>query len=106
MTNDFCSSDTRRNNFPKLLRAWSAETTFWPFLDVCSICSTIRLNELYTTFYRIESNKRFAPKDCQMRKSFTQKPQPDAPGPLVKNYITPSGLQRLKDERHFLLTKE
>jgi transcription elongation factor GreB len=41
-----------------------------------------------------------------MRKGFTRKPQPDAPGPLVKNYITPSGLQRLKDERHFLLTKE
>jgi|SRR6185437_1447087 hypothetical protein len=41
-----------------------------------------------------------------MRKGFTRKPQPDAPGPLVKNYITPSGLQRLQDERHFLLTKE
>ena len=41
-----------------------------------------------------------------MRKGFTRKPQPDEPGPLVKNYITPSGLQRLKDERHFLLTKE
>ncbi len=41
-----------------------------------------------------------------MRKGFTRKPQPDAPGPLVKNYITPSGLQRLQDERHFLLTRE
>jgi transcription elongation factor GreB len=41
-----------------------------------------------------------------MRKGFTRKPQPDAPGPLVKNYITPSGLQRLQDERHFLLAKE
>ena len=41
-----------------------------------------------------------------MRKGFTRKPQPDAPGPLVKNYITPGGLQRLQDERHFLLTKE
>jgi len=41
-----------------------------------------------------------------MRKGFTRKPQPDVSGPLVKNYITPSGLQRLQDERHFLLTKE
>lgn len=33
--------------------------------------------------------------------------KPDA-GPIstVKNYITPSGLQRLKDEHHFLLTRE
>ncbi len=41
-----------------------------------------------------------------MRKGFTRNPKPDEPGPLVKNYITPNGLQRLKDERHFLLTKE
>src|SRR5215813_7939021 len=41
-----------------------------------------------------------------MQKGFTRRPKPDEPGPLVKNYITPSGLQRLKDERHFLLTKE
>lgn len=30
----------------------------------------------------------------------------DAPGPKPKNYITPAGLQRLKDEHHFLLTRE
>jgi transcription elongation factor GreB len=41
-----------------------------------------------------------------MRKGFTRKPQPDAPGPRVKNYITPSGLKRLKDEHQFLLTRE
>ncbi|HZR67396.1 MAG TPA: transcription elongation factor GreB [Terriglobales bacterium] len=41
-----------------------------------------------------------------MRKGFTRKPQPDAPATRVKNYITPGGLQRLKDERHFLLTRE
>src|ERR1700675_4030599 len=54
-----------------------------------------------------------------MSKAFTKKP--DAKGdehehaaegaehaPLVgvKNYITPGGLQRLKDERRFLLTRE
>src|SRR3954467_6311769 len=30
----------------------------------------------------------------------------DAPQPALKNYITPGGLQRLKDEHKFLLTRE
>jgi transcription elongation factor GreB len=30
----------------------------------------------------------------------------DAPGPKPKNYITPAGLQRLKDEHRFLMTRE
>jgi transcription elongation factor GreB len=30
----------------------------------------------------------------------------DAPGPKLKNYITPAGLQRLKDEHRFLLDRE
>ena len=39
-----------------------------------------------------------------MRNAFTRKPRNDRePG---KNYITPAGLQRLADERRFLLTKE
>ena len=42
-----------------------------------------------------------------MRKGFTRRPDP---GPTdvkkVKNYITPSGLQRLVDERKFLLMRE
>jgi transcription elongation factor GreB len=42
-----------------------------------------------------------------MRKGFTRKPDP---GPVevkkVKNYITPDGLQRLVDERRFLLMRE
>jgi transcription elongation factor GreB len=33
-------------------------------------------------------------------------PRPDPPGPAVKNYITPAGLQRLKDEQVFLLRRE
>ncbi len=41
-----------------------------------------------------------------MRKGFTRKPRPDEPGPQLKNYITPGGLQRLKDEFRFLLTRE
>jgi transcription elongation factor GreB len=41
-----------------------------------------------------------------MRKGFTRKPPPDAPATPVKNYITPSGLERLKDEHRFLLTRE
>jgi transcription elongation factor GreB len=41
-----------------------------------------------------------------MRKGFTRKPQADDPAPGGKNYITPSGLQRLKDEYRFLLARE
>jgi transcription elongation factor GreB len=54
-----------------------------------------------------------------MRKAFTRKPDgttdahihaadkvAEAPGVVVKNYITPAGLQRLRDERKFLLTRE
>jgi transcription elongation factor GreB len=42
-----------------------------------------------------------------MRKGFTRKPKPDAPPAThVKNYITPRGLERLKDEHRFLLTRE
>ena len=41
-----------------------------------------------------------------MRKGFTRKPQADEPATPVKNYITPGGLQRLKDEHRFLLTRE
>ncbi len=49
--------------------------------------------------------------DCSklglMRKGFTRKPH-DAPAEVsaVKNYITPGGLQRLKDELRFLLNRE
>src|SRR5215510_4960058 len=48
-----------------------------------------------------------------MRKGFSRRPKDDEhrgePGrerPVVKNYITPIGLQRLKDEHKFLLTRE
>jgi hypothetical protein len=41
-----------------------------------------------------------------MRKGFTRKPQRDEPATPGKNYITRSGLQRLKDEYRFLLTRE
>ena len=53
-----------------------------------------------------------------MRKGFTRKPRDDdRPGAItaaasspesaaVKNYITPTGLQRLRDELHFLLARE
>jgi transcription elongation factor GreB len=41
-----------------------------------------------------------------MRKGFTRKPQRDEPATPVKNYITRSGLGRLKDEYRFLLTRE
>ncbi len=41
-----------------------------------------------------------------MRKGFTRKPKPDEPAARGSNYITPGGLQRLKDEHQFLLTRE
>jgi len=41
-----------------------------------------------------------------MRKGSTRKPQGNEPATHGKNYITPSGLQRLKDEHRFLLTRE
>src|SRR5882757_7492509 len=44
--------------------------------------------------------------DCEMRKGSTRKPQADEPATQGKNYITPSGLQRLKDEHGFLLTRD
>ena len=48
-----------------------------------------------------------------MRKGFTRKPSDETDRqaaqsqvPRVKNYITPGGLQRLRDEHRFLLTRE
>jgi transcription elongation factor GreB len=41
-----------------------------------------------------------------MRKGFTRQPKDDTPTVRVKNYITPSGLQRLKDEHRFLMMRE
>lgn len=35
-----------------------------------------------------------------------REPRRDAPAPKIKNYITPAGLARLKDEHRFLLNKE
>ena len=41
-----------------------------------------------------------------MRKGQTRHPQRDEPGAHGKNYITPSGLERLKEEYRFLLTRD
>src|SRR3954466_9467268 len=35
-----------------------------------------------------------------------REPVREEPGPALKNYITPAGLQRLQDEHRFLLTRE
>jgi len=35
-----------------------------------------------------------------------REPVRDAPGPKLKNYITPAGLRRLKDEHRFLMSRE
>ena len=45
--------------------------------------------------------------DWQMRtKRPLRGPVRDDPGPALKNYITPAGLQRLRDEHQFLLSRE
>ena len=41
-----------------------------------------------------------------MRKGYTRRPQDDGPATPVTNYITPGGLARLKEEQHFLLSKD
>lgn len=42
-----------------------------------------------------------------MQKGFTRRPKSRTPEPIPsKNYITPGGLDRLRDERSFLVTKE
>jgi transcription elongation factor GreB len=41
-----------------------------------------------------------------MRKGFTRNPPPDGPATQGANYITPGGLERLKDEHRFLLTRD
>src|SRR6201992_3201583 len=41
-----------------------------------------------------------------MRKGFTRHPQRDEPATRGKNYITPNGLQRLKYEHRFLITRD
>jgi transcription elongation factor GreB len=42
-----------------------------------------------------------------MRKGFTRRPKAEEPGANhEKNYITPGGIERLKDERNYLLRKE
>ncbi|HZL25328.1 MAG TPA: transcription elongation factor GreB [Acidobacteriaceae bacterium] len=41
-----------------------------------------------------------------MRKGSTRRPQDDSPAVHVKNYITPGGLERLKEEHRFLLNKD
>ena len=41
-----------------------------------------------------------------MRKGYTRRPQDNDSSALVKNYITPGGLQRMKDEYQFLVTKD
>jgi transcription elongation factor GreB len=41
-----------------------------------------------------------------MRQGFTRKPKPDDSSTRGNNYITPGGLQRLREELRFLLTRE
>ncbi len=61
----------------------------------------------FTAFIRHWYTRWIRPgKNYQMRKGFTREPKPDEPATHAKNYIPPSGLQRLKDEHQFLLSRE
>src|SRR5260370_13057519 len=52
------------------------------------------------------ASKRNPMADWQMReKRPLRGPRPQPAGPTLKNYITPAGLQRLKDEPAFLLRR-
>src|ERR1700722_9890476 len=54
----------------------------------------------------VDSSKR-AKRGRRMRKGFTRRPKAEEPASNHgKNYITPGGIERLKDERHFLLNKD
>jgi transcription elongation factor GreB len=44
-------------------------------------------------------------RDPNMRKGFTRRPKAEEPAQHGRNYITPAGLQRLEDERRYLLTR-
>ena len=65
----------------------------------------------YNVFYGVHPRSLVHPldsrwKDDEMRKGLTRKLQRDEPVTPGKNYITPSGLERLKNEHRFLLTRE
>lgn len=66
----------------------------------------IRVSTPLVLRYRLHSGLE-RPSKGIMRKGFTRRPKADEPAASHgKNYITPAGLQRLKDEHHFLLTKD
>ena len=73
-----------------------------PFCTTENVKTSVRA-AAFIRVHRVSSGFR---KDYEMRKGFTRKPKSDEPATPVKNYITPSGLQRLKDEHRFLLTRE
>jgi hypothetical protein len=56
---------------------------------------------------RVTHNYTKSVADWQMRtKRPLREPVREEAGPRLKNYITPAGLQRLKDEHRFLLNRE
>ena len=55
---------------------------------------------------RLEPGDRLVEKRIASELGTSRGPVREAPGPPLKNYITPAGLQRLKDEHSFLLSRE
>ena len=74
---------------------------------VNSICDTALDPDWVIICFAIGPDKRESMTNFHMRtKRPLREPVREEPGPKPKNYITPAGLQRLKDEHRFLLTRE
>src|SRR5262249_5621413 len=72
-----------------------------PLICLCPRSDTIKLKPIFRT-----TSSQNPMTDSQMRtKRPLRGPVREEPGPALKNYITPAGLQRLKDEHRFLLTR-
>src|SRR6202047_3270360 len=72
-----------------------------------SRCEEISAQRRGTSEIGSSASTRNPMADWQMReKRPLRGPRPEPAGPTLKNYITPAGLQRLKDEHLFLLSRE
>jgi transcription elongation factor GreB len=77
-----------------------------PVISLLVPCYDCRPGITYFSIYAAIDATGIHPGRTEMRKGSTREPKRDDPATPVKNYITPNGLQRLKDEHRFLLTRE
>jgi transcription elongation factor GreB len=76
------------------------QTSAWDETEIAFVVSSPPSGEVYA---KIGSRLCHAP---LMSRPLRAPSDRDAPATPLRNYITPDGLQRLKDEHHFLLVKE